>query len=379
VARARNELGTIIRPLAGWFEQHARDLPWRRVDALTGRRDPYTSLVSEVMLQQTQVSRVLEKFGPFLARFPTAATLAGAPESDVLAAWSGLGYYRRARHLHACAREIVARFGGEVPRRVEELRTLPGVGRYTAGSIASIVFGDAAPILDGNVARVLLRVDGKEIAPDSTEGQKHLWARAEALADGAAGAGCVGAFNEGLMELGALVCTPANPGCNKCPLARACVAKRDGLQERIPVPKKRAAKRAGVHSVLVVRRAGGRVLVERRGDDGLWAGLWQAPTLETEGAKAPGAAALGRHFGVAARALTLAEEFEHVLTHRVLTFRVWACSAAPASVAGREWATAKRLTELGMSNPQRALILRHGSARGSARGLGGGRSATLSP
>jgi len=188
-------------------------------------RDPYFSLVSELMLQQTQVARVIEKFTEFVGRFPTVEALARADEGGVLAVWSGLGYYRRARHLHRAAREIVARFEGRVPTTVEELMTLPGVGRYTAGAVASMVFGRAEPLVDGNVARVLVRIEGRECS--AAEGVAWAWERAGELvriAEAPKGQSAKrsllgpGVFNEGLMELGAVVCVPRGPRCGVCPV-----------------------------------------------------------------------------------------------------------------------------------------------------------------
>ena len=214
------------------------------------------------MLQQTQVSRVLEKFGPFIVRFPTIGALAAATEDDVLAAWSGLGYYRRARLLHAAARGIVADFEGTVPRDTPALMTIPGIGRYTAGAISSIVFGRNAPIVDGNVTRVLLRLDGVMARHGSKEAADYAWPRAETLAGAAHGLGVIAAFNEGLMELGATVCTPRNPACGVCPLRAHCRARKWGTQEEIPLPKKAPARLAVVHTALLVKDEGERVLLE---------------------------------------------------------------------------------------------------------------------
>ncbi|MFN9968973.1 MAG: A/G-specific adenine glycosylase, partial [Phycisphaerae bacterium] len=293
----------ITSALSKWFRSAARDLPWR--EEFRARRDPYRSLVSEFMLQQTQVSRVLEKFEPFLQRFPTVGALAAAPEQDVLAAWSGLGYYRRARLLHACAKSIVRDFGGVVPRDVDSLQELPGIGRYTAGAIASIVFNRPEPIVDGNVCRVLQRLDAKPGSASDKEVIAWAWERAESLvrqcpnspshlaarSEGASthranGADAVtpATFNEGLMELGALVCTPAAPKCLVCPLRDLCLAREQGLVDEIPAPKARAKRSRVYHDTVVVWRKTARgveVLLEQRPATGLWAGLWQPPTVES--------------------------------------------------------------------------------------------------
>lgn len=229
------------------------------------------------MLQQTQVSRVLERFDAFVARFPDVGALARAGEDEVLAMWAGLGYYRRARLLHAAAKATVEEFGGEVPRTVEGLRRLPGVGRYTAGAIASICFGAPEAIVDGNVSRVLLRVHGRPLASDDPRAVSWCWARAGALARATRTPGEV---NEGLMELGATVCTPRGPRCSVCPLKGVCVARRMGKEEEIPGAKRAAGRARMVQRVVVVRDGRGRVLMERRPMGGLWGGLWQPVEVE---------------------------------------------------------------------------------------------------
>src|SRR5690606_18318055 len=207
----------IVRDLCRWFARAARDLPWRALP-----RDPYRALVSEFMLQQTQVSRVLEKFGPFLERFPSVEALAAADEGQIAAAWSGLGYYRRARHLQAAARAIVAEHGGRVPTKAATLENLPGIGRYTAGAISSIVFGEPVPVVDGNVTRVVLRIEGRDLPQEAPATARFVWERAAALVEVAAGTKAKGIgpgfLNEALMELGATVCVPRSPRCLECPI-----------------------------------------------------------------------------------------------------------------------------------------------------------------
>jgi len=209
------------RALLGWYGRHGRDLPWRRT------RDPYEILVSEVMLQQTQVKRVLEYYPRFLARYPTAAELATASEGEVREAWDGLGYYRRASNLQRAAREVAERHGGRFPASPEELVRLPGIGRYTAGAVASFAFGLDAAILDTNAARVLARVFG------STR-RKGREARLWALAQAAIPPGRGYPFNQGIMDLGALVCTARRPACPRCPVRRACRTGRAVAEPRRP-------------------------------------------------------------------------------------------------------------------------------------------------
>ena len=350
----------LVRSVCRWFAANARDLPWR-TGVPGSPRDPYRSLVSEVMLQQTQVSRVLEKFGPFMRRFPTAAALARADEQTVMAAWSGMGYYRRARSLHAAAKEIVARFQGRVPATPAAPRVLPragggtpGVGRSPAGAVASLVFGLPEPIVDGNVARVLMRVEGKDVA--TALGMKWAWGRAEDLVRIAAGrrspALGPGEFNEGLMELGATVCTPKGARCDACPLKSRCRALVDGTVDRIPRPRAQPARSRLFCASVVVEDAGGRLLVERRAERGMWGGLWQAPTLE--GTRRASRAAVERWIGLSG--LERVERFEHGTTHRLVEFDVWR-GVGMAKRDAAAWKSRTRVAQLPLSNAQRRVLL----------------------
>lgn len=353
----------LVRALVSWFRRNARPLPWR-----TTPRRPWPSLVSEVMAQQTQIARVIEKFQGFLDAFPSPAALADAHESDVLAAWSGLGYYRRARLLQRAARAITESHGGVIPSTVEDLLALPGVGRYTAGAIASIVFGNRAPIVDGNVSRVLLRVSAKHAT--AADAAPWVWGRAERLA-GVAGAD-VAAFNEGLMELGALVCTPRNQRCHECPLAGLCQANARGVQEQIPRPKTPPTRTTIRADVVVVRDARGRYLVEQRPDSGLWASMWQAPTREATGPN-PSAGPIFEEDPAPTLASDLGlgpvsgvqgpEEFTHDTSHRRVEFRVWTAIAAGRATRGRRWMTREELVKLPLANPQRTMLLGPGHPR----------------
>jgi A/G-specific adenine glycosylase len=340
--------------LTGWFGKNARELPWRLGPA--GSRDPYVVLVSEAMLQQTQVSRVLERFPRFMARFPDVSALARADEHEVLAEWSGMGYYRRAKNLHGAARMVVSEFDGRVPSEAGELRKLPGVGRYTAGAIASIAHGRAAAIVDGNVARVLLRVHGRDAASDDPAVQAWLWERAGAIV---AATTQPGAVNEALMELGATVCTPppALPRCGQCPLRERCEARRQGRQGEIPRAKARAKQKNLYCGVAVVARADGSLLVEQRPGTGMWAGMWQAPTLE-DGVAAIGAEAMAAAVGLPRRALRPESGFEHQTTHRRVLFQVWRAEVEPGFAARRGlWMRADKIANLALSNPQRRILL----------------------
>jgi A/G-specific adenine glycosylase len=311
------------------------------------------------MLQQTQVSRVLEKYGLFLARFPSVRALAAAPEREVLAAWSGLGYYQRARSLHGAAKAIAARPGARMPRTTEELLSLPGVGRYTAGAIASMVFGLSAPLVDGNVSRVLLRLGGRALPHGSSEALRWSWSRAEKLVRAAADPG---SFNEALMELGATVCTPRNPDCPRCSLRRACAARATGRQHAIPSPKRPVIRRPLHCASVVLRDARGRTLVEPRPLCGLWAGLWQAPTLEAP-ERAPSPGDLREWLGLSN--IHSEGSFRHGTTHRDVVFHLWRSPPLARAAAGRvgrarpgaEWLAEERIRALPLSNPQRRILL----------------------
>ncbi|NLX09750.1 MAG: A/G-specific adenine glycosylase [Chloroflexi bacterium] len=253
--------------LIAWFEREKADLPWRRTQA------PYAIWLSEIMLQQTQVATVIPYYERFLARFPTVEALAAAPLDDVLKLWEGLGYYSRARNLHRAAQVVAADYGGRFPAAVADLRRLPGIGRYTAGAIASLAFGVDAPVLDGNVIRILARVFN--VADDVTETatKNALWALAETLVP----PGRAGAWNEGLMELGRVICTPKSPDCPHCPIAAHCTARALGVQEERPVRPPRAKTPHFDVTAAVIRRSDGRILIAQRRPEGLLGGLWEFP------------------------------------------------------------------------------------------------------
>jgi A/G-specific adenine glycosylase len=340
----------IAAALVHWYARARRDLPWRRT------RDPYAIWVSEVMLQQTRVDTVLPYWQRFLERWPTVRALAEAPLDDVLQAWSGLGYYRRARQLHLAAADVVARHQGELPRSARELEGLRGVGRYTAGAIASIAFDEPAPIVDGNVARVLSRVFALDDDPASTRGKRRLWELAESLVPPRD----PGSFNQALMELGATVCTPRAPRCDACPLRASCAALAEGRVDELPRSAPRTAPRA-LALVAAVAEHGGAFLLAQRAPDGLYGGLWEPPLVEAS-SLASAREALAAH-GVPARVrLEEAGRVRHVLSHRrldVLVVRAgpsrrWtAPRRAPAPYARIAW---RPLDAVALSTLARKLI-----------------------
>jgi A/G-specific adenine glycosylase len=259
------------RRLLAWYGRHARDLPWRR------STDPYRVWLSEVMLQQTTVAMAAPHFERFTQALPTVERLAAADESQVLRLWEGLGYYRRARALHAAARLIVTEHGGEVPRNVATLMRLPGIGRYTAGAIASQAFDVPAPILEANTVRLFSRLVGYRDDPTKGAGQRVLWQTAEELLPRKGAA----RFNQALMELGSLVCTPAAPRCDSCPVTAHCAAFRLGLQREIPLAAIKP-KPTAVREAAVVVRKNGAVLLRQCGAGERWAGLWDFPRFRVE-------------------------------------------------------------------------------------------------
>ena len=254
------------RMLLAWFRRNARDLPWRR------SRDPYLVLVAEILLQQTRLEMMLPYYERFTKAFPTVSDLAGADEDRLMKLWEGLGYYRRARHLHRAAKLIVNEFGGRLPQRADEWQRLPGIGRYTAGAIASIAFGERVPVLDGNVKRVLSRLFAIETCVDEAETQRLLWSIAEKLVPEKV----PGDFNQALMELGSRICTPKSPRCDECPVRKRCDARALGRQRSLPVRReKRPVPHYHVVAAAIVKN--GRYLLGKRPVADMLGGLWEFP------------------------------------------------------------------------------------------------------
>src|SRR5690606_8097985 len=255
-SRARTDgVNDFARRLLAWFDRCGRhDLPWQR------DRRPYAVWVSEIMLQQTQVATVIPYFERFVARFPDVEVLAEASLDDVLALWSGLGYYARARNLHRAAQLVVERYGGDLPDSLDELMALPGIGRSTAGAILAQAHGVRAPILDGNVKRVLARHAGIEGWPGEREVEQTLWA----IADERTPSERVADYTQAIMDLGAMLCTRRRPACTVCPVVEDCRACRLGIQERLPSPRPKRERPRRRRMMLVVRDSQGRVLLERR-------------------------------------------------------------------------------------------------------------------
>jgi A/G-specific adenine glycosylase len=339
--------------LLNWFAAEARDLPWRR------DRTPYRVWLAEVMLQQTQVDTVVPYYEHFLARFPTVAALAEARLEAVLKLWEGLGYYARARNLHAAARQIVAEHGGQIPDTFETLLTLPGVGRYTAGAVASIAFGRDVPAVDGNVRRALARVFAIREDVSRSAVQREM----EALATRLLPPGQAGAFNEALMELGATVCTPRAPRCDRCPLRGLCQARATGEQEVLPIKRPRKSTPHYDVTAAVTIGPDGRVLVAQRNADDMLGGLWEFPGGKCEdGETLPECLAremreeLDVRVEVGERLIVV----EHAYTHFRITLHAFRCrvvSGEPRCLdcAAFRWVSPAELDALPMSVADRKI------------------------
>lgn len=331
--------------LLAWYRRHKRAMPWRET------RDPYRVWVSEIMLQQTQVATATPYYVRFMERFPSVTALARASQQEVLAAWSGLGYYRRARMLHEAAGVVVREHAGQVPSDPTAFAALPGVGRYTLGAVLSIGFGLTLPVLDGNVARVLSRLTGRPLAVKRPADAKVLWDMAEQLMPRGRGAHprtrrsgspdpVPGDWNQALMELGATVCTPRSPRCSACPVRAQCVAYATGQQESLPPAAERRAAVKVRRAIAVVWHRG-RLLVARRTGAHL-DGLWEPPGVELERGDHARARLLEvlRALGVRATLRVTRTQLKHTITHHAITVQVWRgtlTGAVPRAGAALRW------------------------------------------
>jgi A/G-specific adenine glycosylase len=309
---------TVVRPLLRWFDRQARDLPWRRT------RDPYAIWVSEIMLQQTQVETVKPYYERFLRRFPTIQRLAQARLDTVLKSWEGLGYYGRARNLHAAARQVKARCGGRLPDTKNALLMLPGIGAYTAGAIASIAFGRREPAVDGNVTRVLCRVFRLRTDPQQGVVRKEIWR----LAEGLLPARRAGDFNQAMMELGSEVCLPRAPRCADCPLCRVCQARQHSEETALPVRRDRKAIPSYTVAVGVIYDRRGRILIDKRKPHGLLGGLWEFPGGKTEPGESLEAALrreVAEELGIRIRILRPLTVVDHAYSHFRVRLHAFEC------------------------------------------------------
>lgn len=345
----------LVSRLLAWYDRNRRELPWR------GVRDPYAVWVSEVMLQQTQVSTVLGYYAAWMRRFPSVRALAAAREADVMHAWQGLGYYSRARRLQAGARAVVERHGGRLPADRASLLALPGIGAYSAGAIASIAFGAREALVDGNVVRVLTRRFGLRGDPGKGPLKRRLWELAGTLVPGER----PGDFNQALMELGATVCTPRAPNCKNCPWTARCEARRLGLVEVLPELPPRAPPTRVRVALAVVRDRGRVLLLETPADAPRWAGLWTFPHVEMRAKERAEEAVerAAREAGLRVRVGEPAGRLEHTITRFRITIEAFEAALVPAgssrAVSARSaWVTLGALEDRAMPAPHRKLAAR---------------------
>ncbi|MFA7291440.1 MAG: A/G-specific adenine glycosylase [Rhodocyclaceae bacterium] len=334
---------TFAERLIAWQTHHGRhDLPWQQT------RDPYRIWLSEIMLQQTQVSTATPYYLRFLERFPDIATLAATAQPEVLEYWAGLGYYARARNLHRCAQVIVAEHEGRFPESAEKIAELPGIGRSTAAAIAAFAFGQRGAILDGNVKRVLTRVFGIDGFPGQAVVERQLWTLAESLLP----TGDIESYTQGIMDLGATLCTRNRPACSTCPMRGLCVAERDGRQAELPTAKP-AKPLPARESIVTVFTDGQRILLERRPETGIWGGLLALP----EGTPA----ALAARFGLCPGSSEELPPLKHTFTHFRLTLRPIRCTVGTVLHAAEgnqvEWLNRDQLHTAALPTPIRKLLL----------------------
>lgn len=342
------------RRLLAWFDAQQRDLPWR------ADRDPYRIWVSEVMLQQTTVSAVVPFFNRFVESFPTVQALAQADEQQVLSHWQGLGYYRRARHLHAAAKYLAEHHPDELPDDPAVWEALPGVGRYILGAVLSQAFDRRLPIVEANTLRVLSRLFGSRLDPRAGEGKAWVWQAAEAVLPRKR----AGDFNQAMMELGALVCTPANPNCAACPVRTMCIANRDGTQEEIP-PKSKEKKRVVVSEVALAIRDGKKLLLCCRPPTATrWASMWELPRGEVADGEevADAAVRVAKELtGLVVEVGTEVTTIRHAVTRFEITLTCLeagrtAGEFASAFYTAGEWLTPTECAARPASTPQRQLL-----------------------
>jgi A/G-specific adenine glycosylase len=346
------QLNSFGDTVVAWQKKHGRhDLPWQNT------QDPYAVWLSEIMLQQTQVVTVRDYFARFMARFPTVADLAAAHQDEVLGLWSGLGYYSRARNMHRAAKEVLALHGGVFPRSAHALQTLPGIGRSTAAAVASLCFGEPIAILDGNVKRVLTRYLGFKEDLASARVEKELWAIAQTLLPQHDVTHAMPRYTQGVMDLGATVCTPKKPQCAQCPLAATCVAKAQGTPEHYPVKTRKLKRTSEQLWLLQATTPRDDVWLMQRPQTGVWAGLYCLPVFDSFEALQTALPAKYRS------QLQDGGVFKHVLTHKDLhvhpvQLSVPSTAKLGAAMGQGQWVAANKWPELGLPAPVRKLLLR---------------------
>ncbi len=335
--------------LLAWYAQQGRELPWRQT------RDPYRIWLSEIMLQQTTVAAVIGYYQRFVASFPTVEHLAAAPQAAVIDLWAGLGYYARARNLHAAAKLVVEEFAGQFPHEPEILQQLPGVGRSTAGAIAALAFDRRAPILDGNVRRILCRLFALQEPPRTSRAEKQLWQWAELLTP----AEQVHDYTQAIMDLGATVCLPRKPLCDACPLHDLCQARRLGLEQQLPLKQPRKPVPTRSEAALLVEKEG-RYLVRRRPSSGLLGGLWEFPTIGVLDGEKPEqkVTLLAQEFAVTGDREALGS-IQHIYSHFRLDLQLFriAITDLPQVAEGEyDWCPLEELTDLALHGAHKKAL-----------------------
>ncbi len=350
-----NSRTTFRRRLLKWFDANQRDLPWRK------NRTPYRIWVSEIMLQQTQVATVIDYYNRFMKQFPTVKKLAAADQSEVLKLWEGLGYYRRARQLHAAAQFVVEQHGGRFPTDFESVLALPGIGRYTAGAILSISLDQKLPILEGNTIRVFARLLAMKDDPRSSANQKVLWQFSESVLPRQR----CGDFNQALMELGSEICTPTKPACDQCPISNYCPTFVRGLQEQIPASGKKTKYEDLHEAVIVVRKGQGartKFLVRQCGPDERWSGLWDFPRYKVvdDDVEDDLSKQLKAQTGLTANVVATTKRIKHAVTKYRITLDCYIADSPTGRLkknqTATQWLTADELADLPMSTSGRKIV-----------------------
>ncbi len=344
----------LSRKLLVWYRRKQRSLPWRKTS------DPYRIWISEIMLQQTQVDTVIPYYHRFLKAFPTVYSLARAPLQDVLKVWENLGYYSRARNIHAAAKVIVEKFGGQIPDNFEDIKSLPGIGLYTAGAILSIAYGQVLPAVDGNVRRILCRLFAIRKPVDDAREQKRL----QTLAASLVAAKHPGDFNQALMDLGATICKAKNPECSRCPVADLCQAQLHDLQNVLPIIKKTPAIPHRQTAAAVIRNSKGLLLVVQRPASGLLASLWKLPGGFIEAGEESEKSlrrSVKEELGISIRPGKQLASVNHIYTHFRITLQAYECrllkgAPKPLGCQNWRWASLTDLKKLPMSKIDRTAL-----------------------
>jgi A/G-specific adenine glycosylase len=342
------------RQLLAWYKRNQRSLPWRETN------DPYRIWISEIMLQQTQVDTVIPYYHRFLKAFPTVFALARAPSQNVLKVWENLGYYSRARNIHAAAKMIIEKFDGRIPDNWEEIKTLPGVGPYTAGAILSIAYGQVLPAVDGNVRRILCRLFAIRKPVDNIQEQKQLQKLAASLIP----ARHPGDFNQALMDLGATICKAKNPDCSRCPIADLCQARKKSLQNVLPITRKSPAIPHRLAAAAVILNSKGMLLVVQRPTSGLLASLWKLPGGFIKSGENPEnsvKSSVKEELGIAIRPGNHLASVNHTYTHFRITLQAYECrllkgTLKPIGCQNWQWASRTDLKKLPLSKIDRMVM-----------------------